>query len=86
MTSISLRDFPLLKDIIGGALNIEQFIEIANRFLRLIHIHYIQTIIFMCCFLSLHQAQGLRSPITNAMKLEHSEHRLYVMKDGEAKK
>lgn len=27
------------------------------------------------------RAQGLRAPITSAMKLQHSEHRLYVMKD-----
>ena len=30
------------------------------------------------------QAQGLRAPITSAVKLQHSDHRLYIMKDPSA--
>lgn len=30
------------------------------------------------------RAQGLRAPITSALKLQHSDHRLYVMKDSAA--
>ncbi|XP_020618071.1 alpha-tubulin N-acetyltransferase 1-like [Orbicella faveolata] len=30
------------------------------------------------------RAQGLRAPITSAVKLQHSDHRLYVMKDPSA--
>lgn len=30
------------------------------------------------------RAQGLRAPITSAMKLQHSDHKLYIMKDSAA--